>query len=138
MADVVLKPQYSNFVFSPDYKFLTYKYSIYEASISLIYSIDIHQTIDLKFPGDTAAFTPDSKYFYACAEGGMMEGSMAIYQLPTMKSVFSSASSSFNCSYDNSKQQIKFTGYKLTNDGSEEIISQYEFLTRTGTLRKIK
>ncbi|MDD3003114.1 MAG: hypothetical protein PHS06_04590 [Candidatus Shapirobacteria bacterium] len=138
MAGHTLKPEYRDFVFSSDYNFLYYMYgSGWEFSTSFLYDIKNKKNIDLGLPAETFGFTPDSKYFYACAEAGMMAGGAIVKQLPQLNNVFSQQEdqSSFNCQYDQNNNEVIFYGLKY---GEKEVISQYNFSVKLGTFSKIK
>lgn len=131
-----LKPSYKDFVFSSDYKFLSYFYnSGWDFSTSVLYDIKNNKKIDLSFPADTLGFTPDSKYFYACAQSGMISGGAVIKQLPQLKNVFSAfKDKNYFCKYDQNNKEIILFEY----DNFDKETAQYKFSESLGSILKIK
>jgi hypothetical protein len=100
-TDIVIKPSYSNFVFSPNNNFLSYMKGGYEGGQSFLYDIKNKQKIDrLGFYAYLdIGFTPDSKYFYGCSEHGIMNGGAIIIDLIRSTPIYKKEGS-FNCTYD--------------------------------------
>lgn len=115
----------SNPRFSPDKNYILYDNGTYFGDLTEIYDINKSETIDRGDVGKTG-FSSDGKYFYKCrtGRGGYIEA--IIKSVPNLDVVFDvfgkqlgegqyERNSGFNdldCTYDRSKQQIKFTLYE--------------------------
>jgi hypothetical protein len=137
------KPSYSDFLFSPDNNFLYYlNGSGWEATVSFLYDIKNKENIDLGFTvysNEVMGFTLDSKYFYACAEGGMMSGGAVIKDLSSLINILSSSDGdSYKCEYNKDVGELTLSKLDTYNYVGEKILSQYKFSEKTGSLIKIK
>ncbi len=138
MANNTLKPNYDDFVFSPDYSFLFYNYSDgYEGFSSSLFDIKNKKNIILNISVETKGYTMNSKYFYGCAEGGMMPGGAVVINLSDSTVIFDSKEGeSFSCSYDQTNKKVFFNKLDLT--GTNNVTAKYEFSETTGKVTKTK
>jgi len=124
-TDTIIKPSFSNFVFSPNNNFLSYiKNSGYEGGQSFLYDIKNKQKIDhLGFYTYTdAGFTADSKYFYVCSEHGMDNGGAIIIDLIKSTPVYNKEGS-FNCKYNTNDNSLSLTE-EISSLTKESLISR--------------
>jgi hypothetical protein len=133
---IPVKPNYNNFIFSPDYNFLSYNYNSWDFGTSFLYDIKNGKKIDLNFPAETTGFTSDSKYFYACAAAGMNSGGAIILELSQTKNIFSGQKEkSYSCNYDKNNKEIILSEFNDI-DGKES--AQYKFSEISGIILKTK
>lgn len=141
MAENIMKPSYSDFMFSPDNNFLYYyRNSGWEGGSSYLYNILNKKVIELGIYADTKGFSPDSKYFYACAEGGMMSGGAIIKEVDTLNNIFiaNDEGDSYKCQYNKSTGEVVFSEFDPFSYEGQTVLSQYKFSEKTGSLMKIK
>lgn len=130
------RTDFRDLTFSSDYKFLYYMTVFYEGGNSNLYDIKNEKEISLNFPAGTFGFTPDSKYFYACAREGMLGGGAIVIDLIQSKNIFTTLEKSFICEYDQENKEIKFI--ESNHPYSEEITGEYVFSEKSGTISKTK
>lgn len=131
-AENAMKVGYGDFVFSPDNNYLYYV----RGAISYLYDFKNKKSISLGISADTKEFSPDSKYFYACAESGIISGGAIIKALNSLDNIFQSnnESDSYKCQYNKDTRELllsKTTEPGLVS-GGEKIVSQYKFSEKTG------
>jgi len=111
-SDLVAKPEFNNFIFSPDNNFLYYFYSSgWEVTESFLYDIENKEKVDLGFPiysENPPAFTSDSTYFYGCSQGGMANGGAIIFNLKSLSSIYKKEGS-FVCNYNKENNSLLIT-----------------------------
>ena len=134
--DQIVKPIFNDFVFSSDYGFLYYRYGSGDKQInSILWDVKNINEKTLNFPAETKGFTSDSRYFYACAQGGTEPGGAVIVELSRFKNIFSQ-NKTFICRYDQEKKEVIFS--ELEEVGSKMVVSEYTLSEKTGKILKTK
>ena len=132
----LVKPGYYDFTFSPDNNYFLYSFGIFGGGSNILYNIKNTQSLDLGFGADTVGFTPDSKYIYSCALGGMLPGGGLVKSISNGSNIFASENPC-SCNFEPIKNTITISEFSEP-DSSSVIKSQYIFSTKTGNLTKIK
>ena len=137
MDNTVEKPIYSNFTFSPDYKFI---YFILRSPLSpdeaLLYNIEGGYKDSFVPVAENFGFSNNSKYFYACGvkEGGFNYNGGAIVKQLQPSYVLFENNYFFKCQYNKFTKIVTF----LKTDINTNIIEEkYEFSEKTGSFLKI-
>ncbi|MDD4358519.1 MAG: hypothetical protein PHY30_01740 [Candidatus Pacebacteria bacterium] len=131
--------------FSPEGNYLISHIYGYEWSGINVYDIKSKKRIlELNSPS-MASFTPNEKYFFACAQnelGGDYYGT--VYSVPDFKEIYNALTRKYsvnmNCEYDEEKQVIRFrvdNFYDSENEEAENQSKIMEFSTITGDVEII-
>jgi hypothetical protein len=137
-SDYLGKPSYHDLILSPDNKYLFYTYnSAWEVTFSNLYNIQNRKFINLNIDADNMGFSPDSKYFFACAEGGFGPAGAYVIELKSDRYLFISEKS-YKCQYDKNTNKVTFSKIIFQGSNEEKISQQYEFFNSTGILTKIE
>ncbi len=127
----------SSLEFSPSGNYLLVQNSGWEWGGTSVYDIKNKkwvldwQELSLAYTG----FTPDEKYFYACASSGF-DGTYygVVYQTPNFGKKYSlpAQEGDIKCSYNAEKKTIQFTQSPYSDSQAKEVV---EFSTITGTVK---
>lgn len=125
LGDILIKPKFDNFIFSPDNNFFYFEIHEHEKNTPNLYDIKNNKNTSFLFTAyNNAGFTSDSKYFYACGEHGMDNGGAILKNLTNLEDIFHIPEGNFDCQY---KKDIEKIFFSEINQENKNIISQYEF-----------
>lgn len=109
----------TDFIISSDNHYMSYLLcSEYEGCNSEFYNFPNKKVVIQTFArdGNSSGFTKDNKYFYACADDGLIDGGIVIYNLPQMNIVYQNEEGmGLKCQYNQQKNTLNISnvGYDI-------------------------